>query len=170
MAQSVKLERIMKSLVVYYSLTGKTRLVAQTIGKELNATVMEISETKPRKRGPSLYPIGGFEAKMNKRSKIEPIEADLAQYERVFVGSPVWNSRPVPAINAFIYNVDFEDRSVIPFFTMAGDNSRTALANITAKIHKNRGKVTGSFAIRSHKVSAEEMIARAKEATKKYSS
>ena len=159
----------MQSLVVYYSLTGKTRLVAQAIGKVLNATVIEISETKPRKRGPSLYAIGGFEAKMNKRSKIEPIEADLAQYERVFVGSPVWNSRPVPAINAFIYDVDFEDRSVIPFFTMAGDDSQTALANIRAKIDKSRGKVTGSFAIRSHKVSDEEMIASAEEAMKKYS-
>ena len=158
----------MKSLVVYYSLTGKTRLVAQAIAEDLNATLVEIEETKPRKRGPSLYAIGGFEAKMNKRSKISPIDIDLKRHERVFIGSPVWNSRPVPAINAFIHNMDFEYRSVIPFFTMAGDNSQTALANITAKINGSRGKVTGSFAIRSHKVSDEEMIAGAKEAMKKY--
>jgi len=160
----------MKSLVVYYSLTGKTKLVAQAIAQALSATLVEIAETKPRRRGPSLYAIGGFEAKMNKRSRISPIDTDLERYERVFIGSPIWNSRPVPAINAFIYDMDFEDRGVIPFFTMAGDNSHTALANITAKINKSRGKVTGSFAIRSHKVSDEEMIASAKEAMKKYSS
>jgi flavodoxin len=160
----------MKSLVVYYSLTGKTKLVAQAIAQALSATLVEITETKPRMRGPCLYAIGGFEARMNKRSRISPIGADLKQYERVFVGSPVWNSRPVPAINAFIYKMNFEQRSVVPFFTMAGDNSHTALANITAKINKSRGKVTGSFAIRSHKVSDEEMIASAKEAMKQYSS
>jgi flavorubredoxin len=107
---------------------------------------------------------------MNKRSRISPIDTDLERYERVFIGSPIWNSRPAPAINAFIYDMDFEDRAVVPFFTMAGDNSHIALANITAKINKSRGKVTGSFAIRSHKVSDEEMIASTKEAMKKYSS
>jgi len=99
----------MKSLVVYYSLTGKTKLVAQAIAQALSATLVEIAETKPRRRGPSLYAIGGFEAKMNKRSRISPIDTDLERYERVFIGSPIWNSRPVPAINAFIYDMDFED-------------------------------------------------------------
>jgi len=53
---------------------------------------------------------------------------------------------------------------------MAGDTSEKALANITAKIEKSQGKVAGSFAITSYKVSDEEIIARAKEAIKKYSS
>jgi len=53
---------------------------------------------------------------------------------------------------------------------MAGDNSEKALANITAKIEKSQGKVAGSFAITSYKVSDEEIIARAKEAIKEYSS
>ena len=48
----------MKSLVVYYSLTGKTRLVAQTIAEALNARLVEIREKKTRKLGPFLYLIG----------------------------------------------------------------------------------------------------------------
>ena len=160
----------MKSLVVYYSLTGKTRLVAQAIAEDLNATLVEITETKPRKLGPFLYLVGGFGAMTNKRSKIGPIDFDLKQYERILVGSPIWASRPVPAVNSYIYRTNFEGRNVIPFFTMGGDDSQTALANITAKINRSRGKVTGSFAIRSHKVSDEEMIAGAKKAIKKYSS
>jgi menaquinone-dependent protoporphyrinogen IX oxidase len=160
----------MKPLVVYYSLTGKTRLVAQAIAETLNATLLEITETKPRKLGPFVYLIGGFAATMNRGSKINRVDVDLKQHERIFVGSPVWNSRPVPAINAFIYKMNFEDRSVIPFFTMAGDNAEKALTNITTKIEKSQGKVAGSFAVTSHKVSDEEIIARAKEAAKRYSS
>jgi flavodoxin len=159
----------MKPLVVYYSLTGKTKLVAQVIAEALNATLVEIKETKPRKLGALVYLIGGFEATMNRGSKINPIDVDLKQHETIFIGSPIWNSRPAPAINSFIYQTNFEGRSIIPFLTMAGDNPEKALANITAKIEKNQGKVAGSFAITSHEVSDEEIIARAKEAVKNLS-
>jgi hypothetical protein len=53
---------------------------------------------------------------------------------------------------------------------MGGDDSKKALANITAKVEKRQGKVAGSFAITSYGVSDEEMVARAKEAVKKYPS
>jgi flavodoxin len=98
------------------------------------------------------------------------VDIDVKQYERVFIGSPIWAYRPAPAINSFIYRTNFEGRSVIPFFTMGGDDSEKALGNITAKIEKRHGKVVGSFAITSYKVSDEEIVARAKEAARKYSS
>jgi len=158
----------MKPLVVYYSLTDKTKLVSQVIAEALNATLVEITETKPIKLGPLVYLIGGFAATINRGSKINHIDIDLKQHETIFIGSPIWNSRPAPAINSFIYQTNFEGRSIIPFFTMGGDNSEKALANITAKIEKSQGKVAGSFAIKSYKVSDEEIIAKAKEAVKYY--
>jgi flavodoxin len=159
----------MKSLVVYYSLTDKTKLVAQVIAEALNATLVEIEERRPIPI-PFVYLSGGFAAITNRGTKINPIDVDLKQYERIFIGSPIWASRPTPAINSFIYQINFEGRSVIPFFTMAGDSSEKALENITAKIEKSQGMVAGSFAITSYKMSDEEIIARAKEAIKKYSS
>jgi menaquinone-dependent protoporphyrinogen IX oxidase len=158
----------MKPLVVYYSLTGKTRLVAQVIAEALNARLVEIKETKPRKLGLSVYLFGGLAATINRGSKINPIDVDLKHHETIFIGSPIWNSRPTPAVNSFIYQTNFEGRSVILFFTMAGGNSEKALADITAKIEKNQGKVAGSFAITSYKVSDEEIIARTKEAVRNY--
>ncbi len=159
----------MKTLVVYYSLTGKTRLVAQTVAEALQATLVEIEERKPVPM-PFVYLSGSFRAFMNWGSKTKPIDVDLKQYERIFIGSPLWAYRPAPAINSFIYRTSLEGRSFIPFFTMGGDDSDKALANIKAKIEKRQGKVVGSFAITSYNVSDEEIIARAKEATKKFSS
>jgi menaquinone-dependent protoporphyrinogen IX oxidase len=159
----------MKALVVYYSLTGKTRLVAQVMAEALNATLLEIKETKPRKTGLLTYLIGGYEAVMNRGSGINPIDVDIKQYEAIFIGSPVWASRPAPAVNSFIYRTNFEGRSIVPFFTMGGKNSEKALANITAKIERSQGKVAGSFTITSYGLSDEEIIARAKEAIKEYS-
>jgi flavodoxin len=157
----------MKSLVVYYSLTDKTKLVSQVIAEALNATLLEIEERRPIPM-PFVYLSGGFAALTNRGSKINPVDVDLKQYERVFIGSPIWAYRPAPAVNSFIYQTNFEGRSIIPFFTMGGDNAEKALANITAKIERSQGKVVGSFAITSYKVSDEEIIARAKEAIKNY--
>jgi flavodoxin len=157
----------MKSLVVYYSLTGKTKLVAQVIAEALNAALVEITERRPIPL-PFVYVSGSFAAFLNRGSKINPVDVDLKQYERIFVGSPIWAYRPTPAINSFIHKANFEGRSIIPFFTMGGDNSEGALAKITAKIERSQGKVAGSFAITSYGVSDEEIIARAKEAIKKY--
>jgi flavodoxin len=158
----------MKSLVIYYSLTGKTKLVAQVAAEALGAKLVQIEERRPI-TFPFVYLSGGFRAFTNRGSKIYPIEVDIKQYDRIFVGSPIWASRSTPAINSFIYQTNFEGRSIIPFFTMGGDSSEKALANITAKIEKRQGKVAGSFAITSYKVSDEEIMAKAKEAIKKYS-
>jgi len=157
----------MKPLVVYYSLTGKTKLVAQVISEALNATLLEIEERRPIPM-PFVYLSGGFAATINKGREINPIDVDLKQHETIFIGSPTWNSRPAPAVNSFIYQTDFKGRSIIPFFTMGGDSSEKTLENITAKIERSQGKVVGSFAIKSYKVSDEEIIARAKEAVKNY--
>lgn len=159
----------MKSLVVYYSMTGKTKLVAEAIAEALKATLVEILERRPIPI-PFVYLSGAFRALTNRGSKICPVDVDLKQYEKIFIGSPIWASRPTPAINSFIYQTNFEGRSVIPFFTMGGDNAEKAVANITAKIERSQGKVIGSFAITSHQVSDERIIARAKEAAKTYAS
>jgi menaquinone-dependent protoporphyrinogen IX oxidase len=159
----------MKSLVVYYSLTGKTRLVSRVMADALNAKSVEIKETRPRKGGFSVYVMGGFGAFMNKGSKIKPVDINLKQFDRIFIGSPNWASRPAPAVNAFIYNAGFDGRSVIPFFTMGGNNAEKALANVRAKIEKSGGKVAGSFAITTNKLSDKEIVARAREAAKAYS-
>jgi len=159
----------MKALVVYYSLTGKTKLVSEVIAEALDAMLLEIKETKPRKPGLLTYLTGGFAAVTNRGSEINPIDVDIKQNETIFIGSPVWASRPTPAINSFIYKTNFEGRSIIPFFTTGGKNSEKALANVTAKIERSQGKIVGSFTITSYGLPDEEIIARAKEAIKEYS-
>jgi flavodoxin len=159
----------MKSLVVYYSLTGKTRLVSRVMADALNAKSVEIKETRPRQGGFSVYVMGGFGAFMNKGSKIKPVDINLKQFDRIFIGSPNWASRPAPAVNEFIYNADFDGRSVIPFFTMGGNNAEKALANVRAKIEKSGGKVAGYFAVTTNKLSDKDIVARAREAAKAYS-
>jgi flavodoxin len=160
----------MKSLVIFYSLTGKTKLVAQTIAEALNAELVEIEEVKPRRRGFVTYLSGGFAAITNKGSQIRPVNVSWNQYDTVFIGSPVWASRPTPAINSLVYANNFKSQSIVPFFTMGGDNSDKALENITAKIERNQGRVISSFAIKSYGLTDEEIMDGAKQAIMNYTS
>ena len=156
----------MKSLVVFYSLTDKTKLVSQAIAEALNAELVEIEETKRRRRGFLTYLTGGFSAVTNKGSEIKPTNVNLEQYETIFIGSPIWASRPTPAVNSFIYANNFEGKNIVPFFTMGGNNSNKALENITTKIDESRGRVIGSFAVKTYGISDDEIISRAREAIK----
>jgi flavodoxin len=158
----------MKSLVVFYSLTDKTKLVSQKIAKALNATLLELEEAKPRKLKSLTYLSAGFAAIRDKGTAINPVNVDLRQYDTIFIGSPIWASRPTPAINSFIYANNFEGKSIVPFFTMGGNNPDRALQNITAKIERSHGRVTGSFAIKSYRSTDDEIVAKAKEAIKDY--
>jgi len=158
----------MKSLVVFYSFTGKTKLVAETIAGVLKADRVEIEEAKPRRNGIAAYMTGGFDAIMNRKTRIKPVNIDLQQYDTIFIGSPVWASRPTPAINSFLQSSNFKGRNVVPFFTMGSNNAGKALANITPKIERRLGKVTGSFTIKSYQVTADEMVTATKEAVNSY--
>lgn len=158
----------MKSLVLFYSLTGKTKLVSQAIAEVLNAELVEIEETKPRRRGFLTYLTGGFAAVTNRGCEINPTDVDLKQYDTIFIGSPVWASRSTPAVNSFIYKTNFQGKNIAPFFTMGGNNSDKALHNITTKIERSQGRVIGSFGVKTYGLTNEKIIARAKEAIDNY--
>jgi len=138
----------MKALVVFYSRTGNTKLVAETIAQELNADIKEVEEAKKWRWGLFAYVIGGFQAIRGKCSQIKPIDINLGNYDLIFVGSPVWASRTVPAINAFISQADFEDKEIVAFFTMGGSRDKAAIKDMAGKVGAKSGRVVGSFAIR----------------------
>ena len=138
----------MKKLLVFYSLTGKTEIMAKTIAKELKADHCRVEETRKRNRFLA-YITGGYAAIRDKCSEIKPVEFDVHDYDLILLGSPIWASKPVPAINAFINNTDFKNKEVIVFFTMGGTEYKKATNNITVKIEKSSGKVIDSFGVRA---------------------
>jgi flavodoxin len=78
-------------LVVYYSRTGGTRQVAQTLADALGADVEEIVDTRERK-GFWGYLRAGLGAMLAKPAAIQEPVRDPAAYRLVVVGTPVWSS------------------------------------------------------------------------------
>jgi flavodoxin len=151
----------MKTLVVYYSLSGRTELVARTLSGELQTDLVKVEEPK-RHSLIYYYVVGGFAALKNKRWEIKPVDFNLAGYEHIFIGSPVWGSSPVPAINTFIAKADLNGKTVTPFVTMGGKNGEGAIQKISDRVMAKGGKIAGMFQIQTGGIKNEEIVAKAK--------
>ena len=110
------------ALVVFYSLDGDVRFLARTLAKELVMDSMELELVKPHPtHGFMKYVKGGFLAATGATPPLRPLAHDAAHYDLLFIGTPVWNSRPTPAVRTFLKGVDLKGKRVA-FFTSYGDN------------------------------------------------
>ncbi len=160
--------KAMKTLVVYYSLTGKTEVVAQALARELGADLRRVEDAESRAPTWWLMVSGSMGALRGAQAPIKPIDTSLQAYERVFVGSPVWAGSPSTPINAFIGQADFSGKQVVPFMTMGGKDAAGALRKMSERIEKKGGRVTGSFALSSGDVTNEALANQVREIAQRY--
>lgn len=156
----------MKVLIVYYSLTGKTELVAKAIANILNAELRKVEEVKRRKIIGHFS--GGFSAAKGACSEIKTMDFDIQDYDLVFIGTPVWAIKPTPAINAFISKTDFKDKEVVIFVTMGGFGGKSTIKALVNAIKLKKGKVINSFAIRTGGVKYRKIIEKGNEIGRQY--
>jgi flavodoxin len=107
----------MKSLVVYYSRTGKTKFVAETIAAELGSEIEEIVDLKNRD-GKLGWMSATQDASREKETQIAPTKKVPKDYDLLIIGSPVWAFNLTPAIRTYIKNNDLSGKKVALFFTL----------------------------------------------------
>lgn len=90
-----------KGLVIYYSLSGMTRQVAQEIARVGGWDVGEIREVKPRK-GAWAHLRSGADALFGSEPPITYAGPDPAGYDFVILGTPVWVSRIASPVRSFM--------------------------------------------------------------------
>lgn len=110
-----------KKLVVFFSYTGNTKKIAESIQKKLNCDILEIKPVKPYSTD---YQTVVDEEQNNESSKKKPeiqsIDKDLSQYDEIIVGSPVWWYTIAPVIRTFLSENDLKGKIIKPFATNAG--------------------------------------------------
>ena len=116
----------MNELIVYFSYTNNTRMIANQIKAKLNCDILEIKTVVPYS--------GDYETVVNDEQnseasnylpEIQKIDVDLSKYEEVILGTPVWWYRPVPAIRTFLTQNDLSGKIIKPYATNAGWLGRT---------------------------------------------
>jgi flavodoxin len=125
----------MKTAVAFYSLDGSTRVAAQAIAERLGADVFELEEKKKRVKTPMMFIGGGFAAIFGVRSRLQDTFADrMGEYERILIGTPIWASRPVPAVNGFVHALDPAGKLVMLFTVQADPNPKESAEKGTEKL------------------------------------
>lgn len=82
----------MKILVLYYTRSGRSQKVAENIARGLKADIQEIVPLKGYK-GLFGFIRAGFQATRGKIPAIKPLDKDLAAYDLIIFGTPIWGSR-----------------------------------------------------------------------------
>jgi flavodoxin len=118
-------------LIVYYSRTGKTRMVARKLADLLDADIEEIREAKGRS-GLMGWVGGVKDSLMNKPAELIS-EHSVGARKVVIIGMPVWADRPPPAVRAFLRRYDLAGKKVCAFCTHDGSGGKGLFAK-TAKI------------------------------------
>ena len=114
-----------RKLVAYFSASGVTAKVAENLSDALGADLFEIV---PKVR----YTKSDLEwrdktsrstIEMNdpsSRPEIESLRDNVAEYDMIYVGFPIWWYVAPTIINTFLESYDFADKTIIPFATSGG--------------------------------------------------
>ncbi len=132
-ADTVK-QKAPKMLVVYYSQLGNTKAVAEEIAKKTGADIEAIEAVNPYD--------GDFDATiarcMQEREagtviEIKPVKANVADYDIIFVGAPVWFGVFAPPMLTYLTQVDLSGKKVVPFCTFGSGGLESSTADLIAK-------------------------------------
>ena len=124
-----------KVLVAYFSASGITAKIAAEIAKAENADCFEIKPEKPYTKEDLDYTI------KDSRSNVEMADEscrptmvgcveNMADYDIVFVGFPIWWGREPSIVDTFLDAHDFTGKTIIPFCTSGTTGVEQATAHI----------------------------------------
>ena len=111
----------MKPFVIYYSYRGNTKSIVDMIQKKIDADVLRIETVVPY--GSNYNQVvnqGQDEVNRGYCPKIKPVDVNLAQYDTIILGTPVWWYTFAPAMHTFLKSQDWKGKTVYPFATNGG--------------------------------------------------
>ena len=136
----------MKIIVIYYTRTGKTEIVAKAIAEEFSCELRKIQE-KPNRKGLFGYIRAGYDA--IKRKTVQLISPNFSlDYDLIFIGTPTWAWRPVPAIITYLQQCNLENKDVILFSTYAS-SSGNSVKIMWDVVENKKGRILYSFTVQT---------------------
>lgn len=109
-------------LVVYYSRTGTTDIVARAIREELGCEIEAIHDAKSRK-GVLGYLRSSIDAALHRPAKLRAMSSAPQDYDLVIVGTPIWNTTLSAPVRTYLLANRERIRRVAFFCTHRGGDS-----------------------------------------------
>lgn len=112
-----------KELVIYFSVYGTARIVAEEIAKQTGADIREIVPEVPydgnRDHYNALLRVAQKEHDTDARPAIKE-ELPISDYDRIYIGYPMWCYTFPMIIYTLFDKYDFSGKTIIPFNTHMG--------------------------------------------------
>lgn len=127
-------KKVPKMLIVYYSQTSNTKVVADEIQHLSGADVEVVIPVNPYS--------GTYQETIERSAKereegilpeIEPLKANLADYDVIFLGYPIWFGTYAPPIATLLSKIDLNGKKVVPFCTFGSGGLESSVNDLKAK-------------------------------------
>lgn len=149
-----------RTLVVYFSRSGNTELMALKIAKTFRAKLvhLEASDYRIGFRGW----INALKDSQTQHAVITPETFDLSRFETIFIGSPIWWYSPAPPVWQFVSSNDFSGKKVVLFNTFNSLFKAEYIDQFKAEVEAKGGRFLKHIYVKrgrmTQQISPEEML------------
>ncbi|MFU0827326.1 MAG: Flavodoxin-like domain-containing protein [Lachnoclostridium sp.] len=139
-----------KMLVAYFSCSGVTKSVAQTLAEAAKADLYEIRPQVPYTAADLNWMDKQSRSSVemkdpSSRPEISGKVSNMSQYDIVFLGFPIWWYVAPTIINTFLESYDFSGKTIILFATSGG-------SGFGKTVEKLKGSVSATTVIKEGKI------------------
>lgn len=140
-----------KCLVVYYSQTGATAKVAQEISLQTGIDTLRIEAESPY-NGTFDETIARCQKEMADSilPKLVAFDKDIAAYDTIFLGYPIWFGTYAPPVASLIKSGALDGKVIIPFCTFGSGGLEASVAQLKEAVKE--AKVLDGYGVRNARV------------------
>ncbi|HAT55225.1 MAG TPA: flavodoxin [Lactobacillus sp.] len=108
-----------QSIIIYFTSSGTTRKAADTLAQLTGAQAFAIQSTPPYPKSyEAVAKVGKTQLDAQTHPQLDKTTVpDISTFDRVYIGFPTWWQQPPMIIHSLFDELDFDDKTIIPFTT-----------------------------------------------------
>lgn len=139
-----------KILAAYFSASGVTAEAAKKLAKAAGADLYEIKPAVPYTDKDLDWRNEQSRSSVEMRSKtsrpaLADNNADISQYDTIFLGFPIWWYVAPTIINTFLESYDFSGKTIILFATSGGSGFGSTVKNLKDSVASDTNIIEGKI-------------------------
>ncbi len=139
-----------KTLVAYFSASGTTERVAKELAQAAGADLYEIKPAVPYTKADLNWMDKKSRSSIemndkNSRPALADNDANIAAYDTILLGFPIWWYVAPMIINSFLESYDFSGKKIVLFATSGGSGFGKAVAGLKPSVAADTTIVEGKL-------------------------
>ena len=148
-------ENTNRQLVLYYSETGSTKAVAEELQKQLGADIEAIECVNPYSGNfQETIQRSGQEREKGETPALKPLTKQIADYDVIFLGYPIWFGTYAMPIATLVKEQDFAGKTIVPFCTFGSGGLNTSTDALMKALPQ--ATIKKGYGVRTARVAAAE--------------